>query len=224
MDEPRMMTNTPTALTQEMMRAYPEAFRSRNDVLNALHHRLSSLKAIQKIQGESIASDFLLTSDGSIVTSITWLTGWSQGPNTLIIEVTGVGEYIEHTWAPVSAELVPTVMARGVIPDMPLDHRTAHLASRRWRGNHHARQNLDPANILGIVENAVKCDQEVIRTVYEGRVSYVVPLPIYGCHALIRVDTRRGVLVVATLITPWQLQRHTASHYLCRDPTRAEVY
>jgi len=224
MKQPNFASDLPDDLIREMIAANPHAFQRRRDVENRLGHRLQDIKSIQRIQGIRIGDDFVLCDDGGIITEITWFTGWKRGAEHLIIELTGHGGYCSHTWASISADLQPSVMVSGVLPDLPLTTNTAHLASRRFRGNHIARRNLDPANIEGAVRAAILSNTECPRTVFDARVSYAVFIGLYGVFAMVSANRTNGTLEISTIISPWQMQRHVNSAYLGRNPVNGGVY
>ena len=115
-------------------------------------------------------------------------------------------------------------MVQGVLPDLEVDCNSGHLAARRFRGNHRARSNLEPANITGAVRAAVRNNQEVVRTIYEGEVSWAVFIPLYRVFAMVSVNKAKRTLVIGTVISPWQYQRHINSAYLCDSEGGGEAY
>ena len=219
-----LASDLPNDLVRSLISAIPGSFQTRRDVENAVSHRLKDIKYYQKLRGIVVGDDFLITEEGGMVTSIAWLTGWRRGTNTLIIELTGTGEFASFSWAPISSNLEATVMVKGVLPNLNIDTNTGHLAARRFRGNHRARFNLEPANITGAVRSAIDNNTEVARTIYNGEVSWAVPIPLYRVYALVSVNRASHKLVIGTVISPWQFQRHINSAYLTRNETNAEAY
>jgi len=211
-----LAADLPKELVRSLIAALPGSFQCAKDVENAVFHRLKDIKTIQRLNGLACGDDFLLCDDGGIVVSIVWVTGWRRGAETLIIEFTGTGEYASYCWGPISSDLTASVMVKGVLPDLDIDTNTAHLASRRFRGNHLARSNLEPANITGAVRNAVLSNAEVVRTIHQEEVSWAVPIPLYGLYAMVSVNKLSRTLAVSTVISPWQYQRHINSAYLGR--------
>ena len=219
-----LAADLPQDLVRSLIAALPDSFQNRKDVENAIHHRVNDIKYYQKLQGMAVGDDFLLTEDGGIVTGLTWITGWRQGTDTLIIEFTGTGEYASFCWAPISSALEATTMVKGVLPDLEVDCNSGHLAARRFRGNHRARSNLEPANVTGAVRAAVLNNQEVVRTIYHGEVSWAVPIPLYRVYAMVSVNKANRTLAIGTVISPWQYQRHINSAYCGRSETNGEAY
>lgn len=219
-----LAADLPQDLVRSLIAALPGSFKNRKDVENAVHHRVKDIKYYQKLQGMAVGDDFLLTEDGGIVTGLAWITGWRRGTDTLIIEFTGTGEYASFCWAPISSALEATVMVKGVLPDLEIDCNSGHLAARRFRGNHLARSNLEPANVTGAVRAAVLNDHEVVRTIYHGEVSWAVPIPLYRVYAMVSVNKANRTLAIGTVISPWQYQRHINSAYLGNSEANGEVY
>lgn len=219
-----LAADLPQDLVRSLIAAMPGSFITRKDVENAVHHRLKNIKFMQKLQGLAVGDDFLVTEDGGIVTGLTWITGWRRRTDTLIIEFTGTGDFLSFSWAPISTGLEATVMVRGVLPDLDVDCNSGHLAARRFRGNHRARSDLQPTNVTGAVRAAVLSNQEVVRTIYRGEVSWAVPVPLYRVYAMVSVNKANRTLAIGTVISPWQYQRHINSSYLGRSETNGEAY
>jgi hypothetical protein len=223
-NDPSPAADLPQDLIRSLIAALPGSFKNRKDVENAVHHRVEGIKYYQKLQGMAVGDDFLLTEDGGIVTDLIWITGWRRGTDTLIIEFTGTGEFASYCWAPISSALEATVMVKGVLPDLDVDCNSGHLAARRFRGNHRARSNLEPANVTGAVRAAVLSNQEVVRTIYRGEVSWAVPVPLYRVYAMVSVNKANLALSIGTVISPWQYQRHINSACCARSETNGEAY
>lgn len=202
-------------LVRELCQAFPNHFTGRKDVVNGLGHRLMDIVHYQSITGVVEQDDFVATMDGGMITDVLWVTGYtSPTGRTLLIHLAPTGTIHSHSWEHVSPSLRTTVMVAGVLPALELDTKTAHLAMRRWRGNRYARYNFEPSNVIGAIRSAIDNDTSVVRTVYEGEVSYAVPVPLYGVYAMCAVSKEQGLLVCSTLLNDYQIHRHRLSGYL----------
>ena len=200
----------PKKLVYELLRTY-EQFKSPLDVVNALSHRLNKIKHFQRIDGLKAGDDFLIETDSnSMITDIFWVTGYVDGDLSLIIQLAGNGEYRSYSWTKIK-NICPTSFVRGVLPDLrvePADPK--HLAVRRYRGRYKAAY-FDVETIIGAVEQARDVNLEVLRTVHNSKVSWLVPVPIYSVYAAVSVDPKTRCMRVHTLLNHRQVSRHEYS-------------
>lgn len=207
-----------TDLVNTLCTASPSLFKRRADVENALGNRLRDLAAMQRIGGVKCGDDFVVTDDGEMITSVIWSTGYTRGNKHLVLSLAPTGKIREHEWITLDPTFEPTVMSIGVLPDLRVDVNSSHLAMRRFRVDPRSRPHFEPAMVANVIENAVRKDAEVLRTVFKGDVSWAVPVPFLKAYAMVSVDRQRRVLVCSTMLNPLQIQRHVNSAYLGKHP------
>ena len=115
-------------------------------------------------------------------------------------------------------------MVKGVLPDLEVDcnqaiSQPADSVATIVRG-----AILSQPNAPGAVRAAVLNNQEVVRTIYHGEVSWAVPIPLYRVYAMVSVNKANRTLAIGTVISPWQYQRHINSAYCGRSETNGEAY
>ena len=197
----------PQKLISELLRTYKQ-FKSPLDVINALSHRLDKIKHFQRIDGLKVADDFLIETDSnSMITDIFWVTGYMDGELSLTIQLAGTGIYRSHSWSKLK-NINPTSFVRGVLPDLRVEPANSkHLAVRRHRGRFNAAY-FDIETIIGVVEHARDMNLEVLRTVHNSKVSWLVPVPVYSAYAAVSVDPKTRCMRVHTLLNHRQVARH----------------
>ena len=88
-------------------------------------------------------------------------------------------------WTSTSPQFHPTCLTFGVLPDFEVCGNIGHLASRRTRGNYQARTDFEPSIVLDAINNAVLSNKECLRTVFEGKVGWAVPITLYEVYAMV---------------------------------------
>ena len=198
----------PSKLILEMTSRIAE-FRSEEDFLNAIAHRLTNLKTFARLNGQPIQKDFIVSAvDGSIITQIQWLTGFTdqKTKQMLILTLTATGLYFHHTWQRLPNIPELTALVRGVLPDVPVGRVNApHIAHRRGRGSgaYFTIENLTLA-----VEHARDSNVELIRTVHHNQVTWFVPIPMLKVFAVVSFDKKSKTLEIHTLLKHSQVRRH----------------
>jgi len=198
----------PKNLIHEMTSRINE-FRSEEDCLNAIAHRLTNLKTFARLNGQPIQKDFIVSAfDGSIITQIQWFTGFTdqKTKQMLILTLTAAGRYFHHTWQQLPNIPELTALVRGVLPDVPVGRVNApHIAHRRGRGSgaYFTIENLTLA-----VEHARDSNVELIRTIHHNQVTWFVPIPVLAVYAVVGFDKKTTSLEIHTLLKHSQVQRH----------------
>ena len=199
-------------LTTEMIEAFPRAFKTSEDASNAINHRLAGIAAIQHINGEDIGSDFLLTEDESIITGIFFFTGYvRKDGGMLVIEFTARGSYVTHAWDYFSTDDSLSVLMEATLPlfdDVSISY--SHVTSRLNRRGQNRYSS--PDQIRALLEHMRDTDEMVTRTIHDGKVAYLIPLPFAGAIAAAKYDADTATIHVATILSPEMAVRAKYSH------------
>ena len=213
-----LATSLTCDLVNDLLKAYPHRFSNRADIENCLGNRLRDLASMQRINGVECGDDFILTDEGDIITTVVWQTGFSRGPaEHLVMELAPTGAMRSFDWTSTSPQFHPTCLTFGVLPDFEVCGNIGHLASRRTRGNYQARTDFEPSIVLDAINNAVLSNKECLRTVFEGKVGWAVPITLYEVYAMVSFCPTTMKLQCSTLLNRYQVTRHVNSAYLGGD-------
>ena len=203
----------PRPLIQDMLRTLSRTFKTPKDVTNAIKHRLASISDIYELEGQTIGSDFILTTDDTIITELLWLSGWRRSDGRMLcIMMTPTGKYIGHSWDYTGSNVNIAILAKAVLPmfdKLEISHQHVRQAMRRRRGPMAFFSDSD------LLRNLILCyrdkDTEVLRTIHKQEICYLVQIPYANAFAACSYNKETKVFRVNTILSNWMASKHITS-------------